>query len=146
MTAEKTPSHNGGKPEPNGIPPVPTPPSNQHQVSQPPSFLSRFWLLIARWLYTFLLQSITNGSVELVTGSGVYISSSRLEETLRDAKTGTQLARKLMDAFWDKSTLARSTLSARSKFQYQQLDRKIITAIEGIKSVLFTFYDCSTGT
>ena len=41
-----------------------------------------------------------------------------------------------MDAFWDKSTLARSTLSARSKFQYQQLDRKIITAIEGIKLVL----------
>lgn len=74
--------------------------------------------------------------MELVTGSGVYISSSRLEETLRDAKTGTQLARKLMDAFWDKSTLARSTLSARSKFQYQQLDRKIITAIEGIRLVL----------
>ena len=74
--------------------------------------------------------------MELVTGSGVYISSSRLEETLRDAKTGTQLARKLMDAFLDKPPLPRSTLSARSKFQYQQLDRKIITAIEGIRLVL----------
>lgn len=70
-------------------------------------------------------------AVELVSGSGVYILSYRLEESRREAKTGTQLARKLMDCFWDKDTLAKSTLTPRSKFQYQQLDPKIIKAIEG---------------
>ncbi len=70
--------------------------------------------------------------MELIPGSDVYISSHKLEESTRDAKTGTQLARKLMDAFWDKDTLARSTLTPRSKFQYQQLDPKVIKAIEGI--------------
>lgn len=70
--------------------------------------------------------------VELIAGSDVYISSHKLEEATRDAKTGTQLARKLMDAFWDKDTLARSTLTPRSKFQYQQLDPKVIKTIEGM--------------
>jgi hypothetical protein len=72
--------------------------------------------------------------VELVAGSGVYILAYRLQEARREAKTGTQLARKLMDCFWDKETLAKSTLTPRSKFQYQQLDPKIIKAIEGIIS------------
>lgn len=71
-------------------------------------------------------------AVELVSGSGVYILAYRLEEARREAKTGTQLARKLMDCFWDKDTLAKSTLTPRSKFQYQQLDPKIIKAIEGM--------------
>lgn len=69
--------------------------------------------------------------VELVSGSGVYIPAYKLEDATRDAKTGTQLARKLMDAFWDKDTLARSTLTPRSKFQYQQLDPTVIKSIEG---------------
>lgn len=69
--------------------------------------------------------------VELVSGSGVFIPAYRLEEATRDAKTGTQLARKLMDAFWDKDTLARSTLTPRSKFQYQQLNPMVIKSIEG---------------
>ena len=69
--------------------------------------------------------------VELVSGSGVFIPVSKLEEATRDAKTGTQLARKLMDAFWDKDTLAKSTLTPRSKFQYQQLDPTVIKSIEG---------------
>lgn len=65
-----------------------------------------------------------------MNGAGIYISVTKLEEALRDAKTGTQLARKLMDAFWDKATLARSSVSARSKFQYEQLDPKVVSAIE----------------
>lgn len=69
--------------------------------------------------------------VELVSGSGVYIPAYKLEDATRDAKTGTQLARKLMDAFWDKDTLAKSTLTPRSKFQYQQLDPTVIKSIEG---------------
>lgn len=71
-------------------------------------------------------------AVELVNGSGVYILAYRLQEARREAKTGTQLARKLMDCFWDKETLAKSTLTPRSKFQYQQLDPKVIKAIEGM--------------
>ncbi len=53
-------------------------------------------------------------------------------EARKDARSGTQLARKLMDVFWDKDTLAKSTLTPRSKFQYQQLDPKTIKAIEGV--------------
>ena len=53
----------------------------------------------------------------------------RLEEARREAKNGTQLARKLMDAFWDHETLARSSLSNK---KYQQLDPNVINAIEGI--------------
>lgn len=70
--------------------------------------------------------------VEIVAGSGVYIPGYKLEEATRDAKTGTQLARKLMDAFWNKDILAQSTLTPRSKFQYKQLDPKVIKSIEGI--------------
>lgn len=62
----------------------------------------------------------------------MYIPAHKLEDATRDAKTGTQLARKLMDAFWDKDTLAKSTLTPRSKFQYQQLDPTVIESIEGI--------------
>lgn len=70
--------------------------------------------------------------VELIAGSGVYVTLTRLEEARREAKNGTQLARKLMDAFWDRETLARSSLSSKSKFQYQQLDPNVINAIEGM--------------
>ena len=69
--------------------------------------------------------------VELISGSGVYVTLPRLEEARREAKNGTQLARKLMDAFWDRETLARSSLSSKSKYQYQQLDPNVINAIEG---------------
>ena len=58
--------------------------------------------------------------VELIPGTGIYVTLPQLEEARREAKNGTQLARKLMDAFWDKS-----------KYQYQQLDPNVISAIEG---------------
>ncbi|XP_064384821.1 uncharacterized protein LOC135333725 [Halichondria panicea] len=77
-------------------------------------------------------QSVANGNElsELVSGSGVFVLTQSLMEARKDARSGTQLARKLMDVFWDKDTLAKSTLTPRSKFQYQQLDPKIIKAIE----------------
>jgi hypothetical protein len=50
--------------------------------------------------------------VELIPGTGVYVTLPQLEEARREAKNGTQLARKLMDAFWDRETLARSSLSS----------------------------------
>ena len=70
---------------------------------------------------------------ELVSGSGVYILTQSLMEARMGARSGTQLARKLMDKFWDKVTLAKSTLGPHSKLQYQQLDPKIIKAIEGMQ-------------
>ena len=77
--------------------------------------------------------------MELIAGSGVYVTLTRLEEARREAKNGTQLARKLMDAFWDRETLARSSLSSKSKFQYQQLDPNVINAIEGMQIFNFVF-------
>ena len=70
--------------------------------------------------------------VELLPGTGVYVTLPQLEEARRESKNGTQLARKLMDAFWDRETLARSSLSSKSKYQYQQLDPNVISAIEGV--------------
>ncbi len=78
----------------------------------------------------FSWQFEAGNTIELVHGSGVHIATHKLDEALRDAKNGTQLARKLMDAFWDKTTLARSSVSPRSKYQYQQLDPKVTAAIE----------------
>lgn len=80
--------------------------------------------------------------MELIAGSGVYVTLTRLEEARREAKNGTQLARKLMDAFWDRETLARSSLSSKSKFQYQQLDPNVINAIEGMQ-ILIHFLNMS---
>ena len=83
-------------------------------------------------------QPSTSDYVELTPGSNVYIPVYKLDEAKREAKTGTQLARKLMDVFWDKDTLARSTLTPKSKFAYQQLDPKTIKAIEGILNELYS--------
>ena len=101
-------------------------------------FLTLF-SLIHMTVYSVLLQYAQSElcppaehRVELIAGSGVYVTLPRLEEARREAKNGTQLARKLMDAFWDRETLARSSLSSKSKFQYQQLDPNVINTIEGI--------------
>ena len=76
-------------------------------------------------------------SVELVAGSEIYVALNRLEEARREAKSGTQLARRLMDAFWDEDTLAKSSLSSKSRFQYQQLDPKVINSIKGLFSFVY---------
>jgi hypothetical protein len=89
--------------------------------------------------------------VELIPGTGVYVTLPQLEEARREAKNGTQLARKLMDAFWDRETMAHSSLSSKSKYQYQQLDPNAISAIEGKKNVLLLVaeflcvYQCGHG-
>ena len=64
----------------------------------------------------------------IISGSGVYITPWRLKEARREAKNGTQLA------FWYRETLARSSLSSKSKYQYQQLDPLVIHAIQGIEN------------
>ena len=67
--------------------------------------------------------------IELLPGSNVFISASRLQQILATVKTGKQLARKLMSIYWDRATLAKSTLSASSQ-HYEQLDPTIVTAIK----------------
>ena len=67
--------------------------------------------------------------IELVPGTSLFISATRLQQILSTVKTGKQLARKLMSVFWDRSTLARSTLSASSQ-NYEQLDPQIVSAIK----------------
>ena len=94
------------------------------------SSLSLSLSLLLQYAQSELCPSVEQ-RVELIVGSGVYVTLARLEEARREAKNGTQLARKLMDAFWDRDTLARSSLSSKSKFQYQQLDPNVINTIEG---------------
>ncbi len=69
--------------------------------------------------------------IELVPGTNVLISTSKLQQILSVVKTGKQLARKLMSIYWDRSTLARSTLSASSQ-HYEQLDSNTISAIKSM--------------
>ena len=71
----------------------------------------------------------SSDGIQLVPGSNVYISASKLQHILSAVKTGKQLARKLMSVFWDRRTLAHSTLSASSQ-HYDQLDPNIVTAIK----------------
>ena len=85
-------------------------------------------------LLILLLQSLfcppAQHGVELIDGSGVYVTLPRLEEALREAKNGSQLARKLMEAIWDRETLARSSPSSKSK--YRQLDPNVTNTIIGM--------------
>lgn len=67
--------------------------------------------------------------IELLPGSNVFVSASRLQQILATVKTGKQLSRKLMSIYWDRATLAKSTLSASSQ-HYEQLDPTIVTAIK----------------
>ena len=76
------------------------------------------------------LSSVCSSSLE--QGSMCPCHNWRRLEACGGAKNGTQLARKLMDAFWDRETLARSSLSSKRKYQYQQLDPNVISAIEGV--------------
>lgn len=71
--------------------------------------------------------------IELVPGTNVFISTSKLQQILSVVKTGKQLARKLMSIYWDRVTLARSTLSASSQ-HYDQLDPNTVTAIKSESS------------
>lgn len=75
-------------------------------------------------------SGLPNECVELMPGSGVYVSLPMLTWALDSSKTGTQLARKLMDMLWDRQTLACSTLTPRAS-NYHQLDQNTIRAIEG---------------
>ena len=78
-------------------------------------------------------------AVELVPGSGVYIMQNQLDDALRHNKSGVQLAKKLMESFWDKATLAKSTQTAKSKLNYQQLNPNIMEAIESMHSSDLSF-------
>ena len=72
-------------------------------------------------------------------GSGVYIMQNQLDDALRHNKSGVQLAKKLMESFWDKATLAKSTQTAKSKLNYQQLNPNIMEAIESMHSSDLSF-------
>ena len=75
------------------------------------------------------VQAQDDDKIELVPGTNLFISATRLQQILSTVKTGKQLARKLMSVFWDRNTLARSTLSASSQ-HYEQLDPSTVSAIK----------------
>ena len=85
------------------------------------------------------MQAQEDDKIELVPGTNLFISATRLQQILSTVKTGKQLARKLMSVFWDRNTLARSTLSASSQ-HYEQLDPGTVAAIKS-KSIS----ECSHG-
>ena len=66
--------------------------------------------------------------VELSKGSGMYITAHELAEHHRVSKGGKHLARCLMDSFWDRATLAASSVSERST-KYTPLDTKKVATI-----------------
>ena len=81
--------------------------------------------------------------IELIPGTNVFISTSKLQQILSVVKTGKQLARKLMSVYWDRMTLARSTLSASSQ-HYEQLDPNTISAIKSNDYMQYNSYLFST--
>lgn len=82
-------------------------------------------------------DKLEDDRIELVPGTNVFISTSKLQQILSVVKTGKQLARKLMSIYWDRITLARSTLSASSQ-HYDQLDPNTISAIKSMESYLYS--------
>ena len=77
------------------------------------------------------MSGSVDGGVELMAGSGVYVSLRRLGRALATSSSGTQLARKLMAMLWDRETLACSSPSPRPQSHYHPLDPGTVRAIEG---------------
>ena len=67
---------------------------------------------------------------ELVPGSGVQIRKMQLMHAVRAAKSGTHLIRNLMDVFWTREQLAKSSVSGGGGY-FEPLPQEIVKAIEG---------------
>lgn len=78
-----------------------------------------------------------NGSgsekVRLVPGFDVYISTNDLNACNDDRGSATRLLRNLMDVFFDKSTLAKSSINGTGRIT-NTLDKHVISALFGKKT------------
>lgn len=71
-----------------------------------------------------------NEKVRLVPGFDVFISTSDLNACNDDRGSATRLLRNLMDVFFDKSTLAKSSINGTGRIT-NTLDKHVISALFG---------------
>ena len=71
-----------------------------------------------------------NEKVRLVPGYDVFISTSDLNACNDDRGSATRLLRNLMDVFFDKSTLAKSSINGTGRIT-NTLDKHVISALFG---------------
>ena len=72
----------------------------------------------------------SNEKVRLVPGFDVFISTSDLNACNDDRGSATRLLRNLMDVFFDKSTLAKSSINGTGRIT-NTLDKHVISALFG---------------
>ena len=78
-----------------------------------------------------------NEKVRLVPGFDVYISTNDLNACNDDRGSATRLLRNLMDVFFDKSTLAKSSINGTGRIT-NTLDKHIISSLFGnLKNIKF---------
>jgi hypothetical protein len=75
-------------------------------------------------------SSSGNEKVRLVPGYDVFISTSDLNACNDDRGSATRLLRNLMDVFFDKSTLAKSSINGTGRIT-NTLDKHVISALFG---------------
>lgn len=71
-----------------------------------------------------------NEKVRLVAGYDVFISTNDLNACNDDRGSATRLLRNLMDVFFDKSTLAKSSINGTGRIT-NTLDKHVISALFG---------------
>ena len=71
-----------------------------------------------------------NEKVRLVPGYDVFISTNDLNACNDDRGSATRLLRNLMDVFFDKSTLAKSSINGTGRIT-NTLDKHVISALFG---------------
>jgi hypothetical protein len=76
-------------------------------------------------------SSSGNEKVRLVPGYDVFISTNDLNACNDDRGSATRLLRNLMDVFFDKSTLAKSSINGTGRIT-NTLDKHVISALFGI--------------
>ena len=74
-----------------------------------------------------------NEKVRLVPGYDVFISTNDLNACNDDRGSATRLLRNLMDVFFDKSTLAKSSINGTGRIT-NTLDKHVISALFGRSS------------
>ncbi len=85
-----------------------------------------------------LNNSNSNGNekVRLVPGYDVFISTNDLNACNDDRGSATRLLRNLMDVFFDKSTLAKSSINGTGRIT-NTLDKHVISALFGKFTINF---------
>ncbi len=93
-------------------------------------FFQLFLLLKLHYLRNFLFFLQSSEKIQLSPGFDVFISSNDLNACNDDRGSATRLLRNLMDVFFDKSTLAKSSINGTGRITHT-LDKHVISALFG---------------